>query len=169
MNKSLVTLAAAFTLTASSFTFAESNILSALTQQGVKAEILTDNILSETRGAAMQVLQNTAPSQLTGNKKYYLTYSGFGNDQDYQSYDLVSTSYSHGPWAVNIFGNTYQAVGDDWYADAISNPGSFNLANSQHVDYHYQIFHPGTNILSATSVRDTLWNRNFSITRGNLL
>lgn len=160
MKKQLaLILSFSFLAAVSSAVFAASPILDSLKQQGVQAKALTDTELSEIKGAALIYGQPT-PSVTVGMKVHMVTYKGWGSYSDYAAYNYIGNSYN--PSNDNVFlynGGYYRVAGDQWMADTVSSPYSWNAANAQLAEYHYQVLDPNTYAPTAYAFRETAWNR----------
>lgn len=119
------------------------------------------NEMSELRGAAL-IISQPYPSVVSGLKTHMVSYKGWGSIYDYVSYNYIGSSYSGGSITRQYNGNTYLVGGDEWKADLYSGPNTWTNANSQLIEYHYQILNPGSGAPSAYALRDLAWNRPIS-------
>ena len=144
------------------FAHASNPILDSLRQQGVTAPALSNETLSEIKGAAL-ISGQPAPSVTAGLKSHHVSYKGWGAYTDYGSYNYMGNSYDpSNNYTFQYQGGTYRVAGDEWLADLTSGPNTWSAANAQLIEYHYQILDPITAAPTTYGFRETAWNRPIS-------
>lgn len=162
MNTKLKFAIAALVAAAPLFSHAESSILSSLQSQGIQVASMSDEKLSEAKGAA-RITGQPLPSVTVGLKTYQVTWSKFGSTSDYRSYISQGSSYNTANDATFVEGGvTYRVAGDRWLADRVSNAGSWSEKNSVQVDSHLQALDNATATPLNYGWRTTSWNRPIS-------
>lgn len=159
MKKLLILILAACGLSSATAVFASTPILDALKGQGVVAQAIGDMELGEIKGAAL-IYGQPYPSVTAGKKEHFVTYKGWGSYSDYNAYNYIGNGYD--PSAVLYYsygGSYYRVAGDQWLADLYSSPYTWNRANSQVIDQHFQVLDPNTLAPTAYAFRDSAWNR----------
>lgn len=115
--------------------------------------------MDSARGAAM-IYGQAYPSTTSGLVTHMVTYKGWGNLYDYTSYNYIGSSYSGGTYYFSENGvDVYRVGGDSWKADTKSAPTTWVNANSQQIEYHYQILNPSTGSPTPYAFRALAWNR----------
>lgn len=161
-NLARITFVAAAVAMLPALSHAENSILASLQAQGIQTVVMTDQSLSEAKGAA-RITGQPLPSVTVGVKTYQVTWNKLGSQTDYRSYLSYGSGYD--PSArrtVTDAGAVYSVAGDVWLADKISKVGSWSLANSTQIDTHYQALDGATGTPLNFGFRTTAWNRPIS-------
>jgi len=161
-------LSAVITLSAVSLpAFATTDILDSLKSQGVAVEAMSDEALSEARGAAYTLLTSQpAPSATHGLTVHMVKWKKFGSTSDYLNYNYVgnyqvSDNHSN-PFIAVYNGSAYHVAGDQWAADDITAGSAWTAANAYVKEEHYQILNYPADTATIYGLRSSSWNRPIS-------
>lgn len=139
-------------------TIAKNPILENLEKKGVDVGIISDASLAKIKGAAV-ITGQPRPSYMVGTKNHHITYLKWVSVNDYRSYNYVGSDFSSGYSVKNFAEGSFLVAGDAWLADLKSNSTSWSLANSEVIEFHYQIIHPETKVPTEYALRESAWNR----------
>ncbi|WP_338525991.1 hypothetical protein NUH87_11200 [Pseudomonas batumici] len=136
-------------------------ILTSLQAQGVQFTILSDQELSQIKGAA-RITDQPMPSVTAGLKIYNVKLNHFGNEHDYRSYRIMGSEWDpHGTYEHLENGIKHKIAGDRWLADKSSGT-DWNMNNATEIDYHYQAVDEKTGVPYNYGWRETSWSRPIS-------
>jgi len=115
--------------------------------------------MEKSRGAAL-IINQPHPSTTEGIVTHQVTYLGWGNTSDYNSYNYIGNFFNNGDYiSYSYNGGTYYTMGDLWEADMLSDPNSWNASNAQLIEYHLQVMDPATFQPTEFAFRESDWNR----------